>query len=138
MGFFGGGRSNSSSSSNTNNIDNKQIVDGGSTLIGATGGSSLNYTINNANSEAVIDRSLDFGSDALKTTIDFASEALDKNFTTLEKQINSNASTISQFKDFSENLAQNTTATKKLLDQLPLIILVVAVGVGGFLILKKK
>ncbi|MFN5352351.1 MAG: hypothetical protein ACK5BE_07065 [Alphaproteobacteria bacterium] len=138
MGFFGGGRSNSSSSSNTNNIDNKQTVDGGSTLIGATGGSSLNYTINNANSEAVIDRSLNFGSDALKTTIDFASEALDKNFTTLEKQINSNASTISQFKDFSENLAQNTTATKKLLDQLPLIILVVAVGVGGFLILKKK
>ena len=123
MGLFGGGKSSSSSSSTTNNIDNKQIVDGGSSFIGASGGSSLNYTINNADAENIIKTSLDFALDFSKQNNNLVLDNLKEN----QQGQQTLLTTISDLKNES-------TATRKLLDQLPLLL----VGTGLIIFFIKR
>jgi hypothetical protein len=123
MGFLSGGKSSSNSSSTTNNIDNKQIVDGGSSFIGASGNSSLNYTINNADAENIIKTSLDFALDFSKQNNDLVLDNLKEN----QQGQQTLLTTISDLKNES-------TATRKLLDQLPLLL----AGVGLIIFFIKR
>ena len=123
MGLFGGGKSSSSSSSTTENINNQQIVDGGSSFIGASGNSSLNYTINNADAENVIKTSLDFALDFSKQNNDLVLSNLKENQQGQQTLLN----TVSDLKNES-------TATRKLLDQLPLLL----AGVGLIIFFIKR
>ena len=123
MGLFGGNKSSSSSSSTVNNLDNKLVADGQSSIIGATGESTLNYTINNADAENV-----------LKTTFDFALDFSKQNNDLISKNLEENQKGQETLLTTVEGLKNETTSTRKLLDQLPLLLL----GVGVIVFFLKK
>jgi len=124
MGLFSGkNTSNSNSTNTTNNLDNKLVADGQSSIIGATGESTLNYTINNADAENVIKTSLDFALDFSKQNNDLVLSNLKENQQGQQTLLN----TVSDLKNES-------TATRKLLDQLPLLL----AGVGLIIFFIKR